>query len=280
MFNYEHKVIDCRKYRDEKENEIKNTILSKSLELKLVIVQLGNDSSSNSYISSKLKACERCKIKTELLKLDINTSQDKLLKIIDKLNQDHTTTGILVQFPLPKHIDSKIISDSILHTKDVDGFSMMNKGKLYSGEDCLVPCTAQGIIDILKYNNVEISGSRVAIINRSYLVGKPLIHLFLNHNATVTVCHSYTKNLKQVCSEADIVVVGVGTPKFLNSSHIKEGSIVLDVGINHLDEKLCGDVDFEDCIEKCSMITTVPGGVGLLTVTNLLKNILKASMLC
>lgn len=279
MINYEHKIIDCKKYRDENESEIKKIISSNSLELKLVIVQLGNDASSNSYINSKLKACDRCGIKTELLKFEINTTQDELLRIIEKLNKDSSVTGILVQFPLPTHINPKIISDSILHTKDVDGFSMINKGKLYSGDDCLVPCTAQGVVDILKYNNVEISGKKVVIINRSYLVGKPLIHLFLNNNATVTVCHSYTKNPEIISSNADIIVVGVGTPKFLNSSHVKQGAIILDVGINHLNGKLCGDVDFEDCIEKCSMITKVPGGVGILTVTNLLKNILKASTL-
>lgn len=277
MISYFHKIIDCRKYRDEHESKIKNIISSKSLELKLVIVQLGNDSSSNSYIKSKLKACGRCGIKTELLKFDIDTRQDELLKIIGRLNRDSSVTGILVQFPLPGHINSKIVSDSILYTKDVDGFSIINKGKLYSGEDCLVPCTAQGVIDILKYNNLEISGKKVVIINRSYLVGKPLIHLFLNNNATVTVCHSYTQKLESISSYADIIVVGVGIPKFINGSHIKQGAIVLDVGINHLDGELCGDVDFEDCIERCSMITTVPGGVGILTVTNLLKNILKAS---
>ncbi len=277
MVNYDHKIINCKKYRDEKELEIKKMVIENSLNLKLAIIQLGNDITSNSYINNKVKACERCDIKSELFKLDIATTQDELLSLIDKLNKNDSVTGILVQFPLPRHINSKVVSNSILYTKDVDGFSMINKAKLYSGEDCLIPCTAQGIIEILKYNDIEISGKNIVIINRSYLVGKPLMHLLINNNATVTVCHSYTNNLSKISSSADILIVGVGIPRFLNNSYIKHGAIVLDVGINHLDGKLCGDINFSDCIEKCSMITTVPGGIGLLTVTNLLSNVLKAS---
>lgn len=276
MVDYSHKILNCKEYRDRKEVGIANVILENSLKLKLVIIQLGDDPSSNSYIGNKLKACERCKIEAELIKLDINTTQEELLKIINRLNESENVTGILVQFPLPAHIDAKVINDSIVYTKDVDGFSIINKGKLYSNEDCLVPCTAQGVIDILKYNDIEISGKKVVIINRSDLVGKPLMHLFLQNNATVTVCHSYTKNLKEISSIADILVVGVGKPNFITKDYIKQDAIVLDIGISFLDNKICGDVDFFDCIEKCSRITTVPGGVGLLTVTNLLTNVVKA----
>ena len=276
MVDYSHKILNCKEYRDRKEVGIANVILENSLKLKLVIIQLGADPSSNSYIGNKLKACERCKIEAELIKLDINTTQEELLKIINRLNESENVTGILVQFPLPAHIDAKVINDSIVYTKDVDGFSIINKGKLYSNEDCLVPCTAQGVIDILKYNDIEISGKKVVIINRSDLVGKPLMHLFLQNNATVTVCHSYTKNLQEISSIADILVVGVGKPNFITKDYIKQDAIVLDIGISFLDNKICGDVDFFDCIEKCSRITTVPGGVGLLTVTNLLTNVVKA----
>lgn len=276
MVDYSHKILNCKEYRDRKEVGIANVILENSLKLKLVIIQLGDDPSSNSYIGNKLKACERCKIESELIKLDINTTQEELLKIINRLNESENVTGILVQFPLPAHIDAKVINDSIVYTKDVDGFSIINKGKLYSNEDCLVPCTAQGVIDILNYNDIEISGKKVVIINRSDLVGKPLMHLFIQNNATVTVCHSYTKNLQEISSTADILVVGVGKPNFITKDYIKQDAIVLDIGISFLDNKICGDVDFFDCIEKCSRITTVPGGVGLLTVTNLLTNVVKA----
>lgn len=276
MVDYSYKILNCKEYRDRKEVGIANVILENSLKLKLVIIQLGDDPASNSYIGNKLKACERCKIESELIKLDINTTQEELLKIINRLNESENVTGILVQFPLPRHINAKVINDSIVYTKDVDGFSIINKGKLYSNEDCLVPCTAQGVIDILKYNDIEISGKRVVIINRSDLVGKPLMHLFIQNNATVTICHSYTKNLQEISSTADILVVGVGKPNFITKDYIKQDAIILDIGISFLDNKICGDVDFFDCIEKCSRITTVPGGVGLLTVTNLLTNVVKA----
>lgn len=276
MKDYSYKILDCKGYRDLKEVGIAKYILENSLKLRLVIIQVGDDFASNSYINNKLKACERCRIESELIKLDEKVSQDELLKIIHRLNESDNVTGIIVQFPLPAHIDSQVINDSIVYTKDVDGFSIINKGKLYSNKDCLIPCTAQGIIEILKYNNLEIDGKNVTIINRSDLVGKPLMHLFLQNNATVTICHSHTNNLKEICLKSDIIVIGIGNPNFLKSDFIKEDAVILDVGINFLDNKLCGDVDFFDCIEKCSKITTVPGGVGLLTVTNLLSNVVKA----
>ncbi|BAK81300.1 bifunctional 5,10-methylenetetrahydrofolate dehydrogenase/5,10-methenyltetrahydrofolate cyclohydrolase [Candidatus Arthromitus sp. SFB-rat-Yit] len=276
MKDYSYKILNCKEYRDLKEVGIAKYILENSLKLRLVIIQVGDDFASNSYINNKLKACERCRIESELIKLDEKVSQDELLKIIHRLNESDNVTGIIVQFPLPAHIDSQVINDSILYTKDVDGFSIINKGKLYSNKDCLIPCTAQGVIEILKHNDLDIDGKNVAIINRSDLVGKPLMHLFLQNNATVTVCHSHTNNLKEICLKSDIIVIGIGQPNFLKSDFIKEDAVILDVGINFLDDKLCGDVDFFDCIEKCSKITTVPGGVGLLTVTNLLSNVVKA----
>lgn len=279
MKDYSNKILNCKEYRALKEVGIEKFVLDNSLSLKLVIIQLGDDSASNSYINNKLKACERCKINAELIKLDVTTTQDELLELINKLNNDNSVTGILVQAPLPSHIDTQVINDAIIDTKDVDGFSTINKGKLYNNQDCLVPCTAQGVIEILKHNDISIEGKNVVIINRSDLIGKPLMHLFLKNNATVTVCHSYTKNLREVCKNADILVVGVGIAKFINKNFIKEGVIILDVGINFLDGKLCGDVDFFDCIDVCSKITTVPGGVGLLTVTNLLTNVIKAHLL-
>lgn len=276
MEDYSYKILNCKEYRDRKELNIVKTVVENSLKLKLSIIQLGNNPSSNSYIANKIKACERCKIECELIKLEETTTQDELLKIIDRLNENEKVTGILVQSPLPEHIDSQIISNAIKSNKDVDGFSITNKGKLYDNSECLIPCTAQGIIEILNYNEIEIAGKNVVIINRSDLVGKPLMHLFLQNNATVTVCHSYTRNLREISSNGDILIVGVGIPKFITKDYVKENAIIIDVGISFLDGKLCGDVDFFDCIEKCSKITTVPGGVGLLTVTNLLSNIVKA----
>lgn len=276
MKDYSHKILNCKEYRDLKEVGIAKFILENSIKLKLVIIQVGDDFASNSYINSKLKACERCRIESELIKLEENATQEDLLKIIARLNESDNVTGILVQSPLPEHIDQQVINDAILYTKDVDGFSTINKGKLYNGQDCLVPCTAQGVIEILHHNEIDIDGKNVVIINRSDLVGKPLMHLFLQNNATVTVCHSHTRDLKDICSQADIIVVGVGKPNFITNDFVKEGAIILDVGINFVENKLCGDVNFFDCIDKCSKITTVPGGVGLLTVTNLLSNVIKA----
>lgn len=277
MVDFSHKIINCKEYRDLKEVAIAKYILENSLKLKLVIIQLGNNQASNVYINNKIKACERCKIECELIKLDENTSQEELLKIIDRLNESKNVTGILVQTPLPKHINSRIISDAIAYAKDVDGFCIINKGAIYSNTLGLFPCTAQGIVDILEYSNIELEGKHAVIINRSDLVGKPLMHLLLHKNATVTVCHSYTENLKDITSTADILVVAVGKPNFITKDYIKKDAVLLDVGINFMENKLCGDVDFFDCIDKCSKITTVPGGIGLLTVTTLLSNIVKAN---
>ncbi len=279
MQDYSYKILNCKEYRDLRELEIAKFILENSLKLKLVIIQVGDDSASNSYINNKLKACERCKIEAELIKFEESATEEDVLKTIERLNQSNNVTGILVQAPLPDHINHQVISDAILHTKDVDGFSTINKGKLYNNQESLVPCTAQGIIEILKYYKIGIDGKNVVIINRSDLVGKPLMHLFLQENATVTVCHSHTRNLEEICKTADIIVSGVGKANFINKNFIRKDVIVLDVGINFVDGNICGDVNFFDCIEECGRITTVPGGIGLLTVTNLLGNIVKAHLL-
>ena len=270
------KILDCKLFRETEEEKIKNYVNSLPNIPKIAIIQLGNNESSNSYIKNKLSACKRCGIDSKLIKLSEDTKQSEILDIINRLNNDSSITGILVQHPLPNHIDVDIINDSILPCKDVDGFNLINKGKLYSNIDTLIPCTAKGIIDLLKFYEIELNGKHVVLVNRSYLVGKPLIHLFLNENSTVTVCHSNTYKLEDITSKADILVVGVGIPKFIKSNFIKEGCILLDVGINSVDNKLVGDVDFDDWIDKVSKITKVPGGIGIITVTTLLKNIIQA----
>ena len=210
------------------------------------------------------------------IKLDENVSEEEILKIIDELNNDDMVDGILVQMPLPKHLDAKKIQNSIDPYKDVDGLSDVNAGKLMHGVDTLIPCTPYGVMDILKYYKIDVEGKHVVIVGRSDLVGKPLASLMTNNNATVTVCHSKTKDLIKHTKEADILIAAVGKKGLITGDMIKENAVVIDVGINRVDGKLYGDVDFETAKEKVSFITPVPGGVGQMTVAELAKNVVKA----
>ena len=247
----------------------------------LATILIGDDPASATYVKNKHNACEKIGIKTKDHKLSSETTQDELNQIIDNLNQDKDVDGILVQLPLPKHLNEFTTVSRILPLKDVDGLTPQNVGLLAIGKSILKPCTPSGIMEMFYYYKIELEGKNVVLINRSNLVGKPLYHLLLQNNATVTICHSKTKNLKEICQTADIVITGVGdrTKFTLTSDMIKKDSIVIDVAISSQDGKLVGDADFDDVIQKASFVTPVPGGVGPMTVAMLLKNTVTAASL-
>ncbi len=239
----------------------------------LAVVQVGQDPASSVYVRNKKRACEECGIKSLSYELPEETTEEELLSLIGKLNADSAVNGILVQLPLPGQIDENRVIQAIDARKDVDGFHPMNAGALCTGQRGFVSCTPAGIIELLKRSNIEIAGKECVVIGRSNIVGKPAALLLLAENGTVTVCHSRTKNLKEVVSRADIVVAAVGKPKFITADHIKEGAAVIDVGIHRNENgKLCGDVDFDSVAPKCSAITPVPGGVGPMTIAMLMSN--------
>lgn len=243
----------------------------------LAVIQVGNDPASSVYVSNKKKACAYIGIDSLSYELPEETTEEELLQLIGKLNMDEAVHGILCQLPLPCHINEKTILNRISPKKDVDGFHPQNVGALVVGDFGFVSCTPAGIIELLKRSNVEMEGKNCVVIGRSNIVGKPMSLLMLRENATVTICHSKTKNLKEVCKNADILIVAIGKPKFINHEYVKEGAVVIDVGI-HRDEnnKLCGDVDYETVEPLCSAITPVPGGVGPMTICMLMKNCLEA----
>ncbi|MGN1054406.1 MAG: bifunctional 5,10-methylenetetrahydrofolate dehydrogenase/5,10-methenyltetrahydrofolate cyclohydrolase, partial [Erysipelotrichaceae bacterium] len=243
---------------------------------KLGVILVGNNPASVSYVKGKRKACEDTGMAFELKELKDTVSQAELITEIEKWNDDETVDGILVQLPLPEGIDEKTVIEHIDHKKDVDGLTSYNAGKLFLGEDGFVPCTPLGVMAILKEMNVDLEGKNAVVIGRSSLVGLPVSKLLLNKHATVTVCHSRTKNLKEIASRADVLVVAIGKARFINHEYVKEGAFVIDVGVNRVDGKLCGDVDFDDVIDKVSMITPVPKGVGPMTIAMLMNNVLKA----
>lgn len=243
---------------------------------KLGVILVGDNPASVSYVKGKRKACEDTGMAFELKELKDTVSQDELIAEIEKWNDDETIDGILVQLPLPEGIDENAVIEHIDHKKDVDGLTSYNAGKLFLGEDGFVPCTPLGVMAILKEMNVDLEGKNAVVIGRSSLVGLPVSKLLLNKHATVTVCHSRTKNLKEIASRADVLVVAIGKARFINHEYIKDGAFVIDVGVNRVDGKLCGDVDFNDVIDKVSMITPVPKGVGPMTIAMLMNNVLKA----
>lgn len=243
----------------------------------LAVIQVGEDPASSIYVKNKKKACEYIGIGSVSYELPEDTSEEKLLSIVDDLNNNPEITGILVQLPLPKHIDEDKVIKAISPLKDVDGFHVENVGKLCVGEKGFVSCTPAGVIQLLKRSNVEISGKNCVVIGRSNIVGKPMALLMLRENATVTICHSKTTNLKEICKTADILIVAIGKPRFIDATYVKDGAVVIDVGI-HRDEnnKMCGDVDFESVKDIASKITPVPGGVGPMTIAMLMSNCVSA----
>ncbi|KKN33520.1 hypothetical protein LCGC14_0803000 [marine sediment metagenome] len=258
--------------------EIKNTIDKTTVIPKLVTILVGKDPGSQIYIKIKQRTCEQVGIESELLQLDEKISKEKLIEKINELNLNDTVHGILLQLPLPNSLRAFTpeILEKISPEKDVDGLSLLNKGKLFDYDEELAPCTPKGIIKLLEHYNINLKGKEVVIINRSNLVGKPLIFMLLKRNATVTICHTSTLNLEDHMRRADILVVAVGRPNFVTKEKIKEGVIIIDVGTNRVDGKLCGDADLNDVLDKCTAISPSPGGIGPLTVSFLLQNVFTA----
>lgn len=256
-------------------DNLKEEVSSFKEKPRLAIILIGDNEASLSYIKSKEEACSYIGIDSILYHYN-DIEQDNLIKLIKELNSDNNIHGILLQLPLPKHLDERIIINTIDPNKDVDGLTDMNMGKLFTGQESFVPCTPLGIIEILKEMKVELEGKNVCVIGRSNLVGLPLSRLLTKYNATVTLCHSKTKNLKDISSKADIVIVAIGKPKYIDNTYIKDGAYVIDVGVNKVDNHLCGDVDFDSVKDKVAAITPVPKGVGPMTVCMLMYNVVKA----
>lgn len=272
------KILDGKQLAQKLNSELKENIdisfQKTGIKPKLGVILVGEDPSSIVYIKIKQKICEEVGIESELTKLENNTTRESLIKEIEKFNADSTIHGILLQLPLPKQLEDRTSEfiELISPLKDVDGLHPINKGHLFDYYEDFVPCTPKGIIKLLEYNDIIIRGKDVVIINRSNLVGKPLIFMFLKRNATITVCHTSTENIESHMKRADILIVAVGHPNFVTKEKIKEGVVIIDVGTNRVDGKLCGDVDFDGVFDKCSRISPSPGGVGPLTVAYLMQN--------
>lgn len=273
------KIIDGKQISLDIKNELKEKVAKykeQGIEITLVVVKVGNDPASAVYVRNKEKACEYVGINSKTLALPEETTEEELLNVVKELNEDKNVNGILVQLPLPKHIDESKVLLTIDSTKDVDGFHPVNVGKMVIGEDTFLPCTPAGIIEMIKRTDIDIEGKECVVIGRSNIVGKPMAMLMLKENATVTIAHSRTKDLKEVTKRADIIVAAIGKAKFVTADYVKEGAVVIDVGMNRDENgKLCGDVDFESVSKVASAITPVPGGVGPMTVTMLLVNCLR-----
>jgi methylenetetrahydrofolate dehydrogenase (NADP+)/methenyltetrahydrofolate cyclohydrolase len=246
----------------------------------LAVILVGDDPASRVYVNNKKKACEEVGFKSEEFKLPADTTQEELLNLVYELNDRNDINGILCQLPLPKGLDENAVIEAISPLKDVDAFHKLNVGRIMIGDYDFLPCTPAGIMEMLHSYDIDVDGKNCVVIGRSNIVGKPMGMLLLHENGTVTICHSHTKNLKEITSKADILVAAIGVAKFVKSDMIKDGAVVIDVGMNRDENgKLCGDVDFEEVKDKCSFITPVPGGVGPMTIATLMKNTLKAAKL-
>ena len=243
---------------------------------KLVVVLVGDNPASKTYVKNKAKACERVGFLSEIIELDGSISQEIVLSTIDRLNRDETVDGILVQLPVPKHLDAKAIVHALDPNKDVDGLHPLNVAKLYENEKGFVPCTPKGIMRLLKEYQIDVVGKHCVVLGRSNLVGRPVAQLLLNENATVTICHSKTQNLSEFTKQADIIVVAIGRANFLTSKDVNHAECIIDVGINRVDGKLVGDVAYDELVDKVDAMTPVPGGVGPMTIGMLLENTLEA----
>ncbi len=275
-------IIDGKLISQQIKDELKEKVAelkANGKEICLAVIQVGNDPASTVYVGNKKKACEYIGIKSLAYEIPEETTEAELLDIIDKLNKDDSVHGILVQLPVPKHINEEKIINAISPSKDVDGFHPASVGALSIGQKGFVSCTPAGVIQLLKRSNIEISGKECVVIGRSNIVGKPMSMLLLRENGTVTICHSRTKDLKEVCKRADILVVAIGKPRMIDASYVKEGATVIDVGI-HRDEnnKLCGDVDYASVEPIAGAITPVPGGVGPMTIAMLMNNCVEAGL--
>lgn len=274
-------IIDGKELAKKIRSELKNEVVelkNKGINPKLAVIMVGDNKASKVYVKNKSKACEECGIDYEEFLMDKDIDMEELLETIDKLNKRDDIHGILLQSPIPSNLDINQAFNKINYKKDVDGFNPINVGKLSIGEDCFVSCTPAGVIKMLEEYNIEIEGKNVVIIGRSNIVGKPLIQCILRKNGTVTMCHSRTKNIKQITKNADILIAALGKPKFVTQDMIKDGAVIIDVGINRTEDgKLVGDVDFENVKNNASYITPVPGGVGPMTIAMLMTNVVKAA---
>ncbi len=274
-------IIDGKAVSQFVKDEVKKEVSAlgeKGVTVGLAVIIVGNDPASRTYVNNKKKACEATGIISEEYALPEDTTMEELLALIRELNAKKSINGILCQLPLPKHLDEKIIIENIDPIKDVDAFHAVNTGHIMIGDYSFLPCTPAGIMEMLKYYNIEIEGKECVVIGRSNIVGKPMAMLLLQKNGTVTVCHSRTKNLKELTSRADILVAAVGKPYFVTADMVKDGAVVIDVGMDRNKEgKLCGDVDFAEVEKKASYITPVPGGVGPMTIATLMKNTVTAA---
>ena len=273
-------IIDGKKISTQIKDEVKEQVAvlkQKGIDVTLAVIQVGKDPASTVYVGNKKKACEYVGIRSLAYELPEETSEQELLELVQSLNAKEDVDGILVQLPLPKHIDEDKVIRTISPDKDVDGFHPVNVGKMVIGEDTFLPCTPAGIIEMIKRTDIDIEGKECVVIGRSNIVGKPMAMLMLKENATVTIAHSRTKDLKEVTKRADIIVAAIGKAKFVTADYVKEGAVVIDVGMDRDENgKLCGDVDFESVSKVASAITPVPGGVGPMTVTMLLVNCLRS----
>ena len=254
--------------------ELKKEVSKITPKPSLVVIQVGDDPASNIYVNSKAKLALEIGYEFCHVKFNSDVTEEEIITKIEEINENDKINGVIVQLPIPKHLNANKIINKIDPIKDIDGLTELNAGKLLTGDASLVSCTPKGIITFLKHYNIELQGKHVVIVGRSNLVGKPLIGLCLNENATVTICHSKTKNLEEITKTADILIVAIGKSKFINEKYVKEGSIIVDVGINRVDGKLYGDVDFDSVFKKSSFITPVPGGVGPMTTISLMENVL------
>ena len=268
-------IMNGKEVRDKLYDNLKSEVEKLNVAPCLTVVVVGDDEASKVYVNNKIKSCELLGIKSDVIKCDANITKEELSNIINTLNNDDNCTGILVQAPLPSHLDEAEIFNLIAKEKDVDGFNNYNAGALVKNNDGIIPCTVKGIGYLLDYYNINVSGKDVTIIGRSNIVGKPLASYLTNKDATVTLCHSKTSDLRSKTLNADVVIVAVGHANLIDASYIKEGAVVIDVGINRIDNKLVGDVDFESVKDKCSYVTPVPGGVGPMTVAMLMDNVIQ-----
>lgn len=269
-------IMDGKMLRDKILDEVKDKIEKNNLKLKLAIILVGENEASKIYVRNKEKACDFVGIKCDKYLLDNDTTEDEVISLIDRLNNDDEVTGIILQSPVPSHIDFDKCAGTIKYYKDVDGFTRDNIYNLYMNKKGLIPCTVKGIIRLLDEYKIEIEGKHVVIVGRGNIVGKPLNHAMMNRNATVTVCHSKTTSLDEICRTADILVSAVGMANLITKEMVKDGAVVIDVGISRVDNKVVGDTNFDEIKDKCLFITPVPGGVGPMTVAMIMENLLIA----
>lgn len=276
------KIIDGKQLSNQIKEQLKEKVIEfnnkYNRDITLAVILVGENPASQVYVKNKIKACEYIGIKSLSYKFPQTTSEKEVLELVDSLSNDNTVDGILVQLPLPQHINEDKVLSHISPEKDVDGFTSINIGNLLLGKPCTVSCTPQGIITMLKSQNIELTSKNAVVIGRSNIVGKPISLLLLRENCTVTICHSKTQNIDKICKKADIIIAALGKPKFVTKNMVKKGAVVIDVGINRTENGLVGDVDYENVSKKTSYITPVPGGVGPMTIATLMENTYKCAL--